>query len=824
MTTIYRHKLLVKELRMKRAKIGAAIQALIHLLRHPDDPKAKQKYQLEKLHDNIFFIPDFKTGDLKPVNYEEAKKYAKSYKFKSDLNEYLKDMEISNLSSEKISDLKKVRKLRTKSIRDWAKAEKKRGHETLSDLFTEIDQLTKVENSHLAIKEKTKEVFKEFKRLVDADEFNGDKTKWRYTQKEKALKELFDIEKKLSFTGLKNKTNDKNPKQIIMSEFLIKIPGNNTGVDLSNEALELIMRDIKKEFLQDKFNYIAAAIHKDEKIKIKNKNGGYYDYGNHMQFQVEGFNRDTLEFDLPDTMFKRTLELAEEYNFPIDPKLKKVEKWSRVEEALDNQINNKSNLKEKIKAEEEKAHLLKAFGELEQKILLKITNRAIKKVPVEKRYELHKGVKLTNEQLDQFQFSRVKLSREQREERNKKIKKDVSKRVIDREYNQINANLKTIKELKSNKKNLTSETQKLQEQIKGLKTTFDEALEIHKQEIEDLNENHKQAITDLKTKNISEIENLNKEIEEMKEEKEILETYIQTVEPKATKKLNQSFSIPAKERQEIKKFIATQSIIKNKKREEINKALIEYLSNPEIYKPKKVDNENYNDDTILDTLKNAFKSPKRLETQEEINERINNHINNVIFKDFPLNDIKALQEENTIQKRQNKRLMEILKSKSKDIMTRETIETLQQRLEKTVPVKQYNGLVEEFNTINEENTALKATNKTLLKSNTELEKENNTLKGKITEYKAKLQKLGFYFIDQFKAKKDAFIMELFTWKAEQKNEEDKNIVVNCQSTFEQNTMEHQQLGEIEDLSNTDKIDTGWGTNTLKKDKSRKYDI
>ena len=168
--------------------------------------------------------------------------------------------------------------------------------------------------------------------------------------------------------------------------------------------------------------------------------------------------------------------------------------------------------------------------------------------------------------------------------------------------------------------------------------------------------------------------------------------------------------------------------------------------------------------------------------------------------------------------------MEILKSKSKDIMTRETIETLQQRLENTVPVKQYNDLVDEFNTINEENTALKATNKTLKERNTELEEENNTLKGKITEYKAKLQKLGFYFIDQFKAKKDAFIMELFTWKTEQKKEEDKNIVVNCQNSFEQNTMEYKELEEIEDLSNTDKIDTGWGTNTLKKDKSRKYDI
>ena len=44
-------------------------------------------------------------------------------------------------------------------------------------------------------------------------------------------------------------------------------------------------------------------------------------------------------------------------------------------------------------------------------------------------------------------------------------------------------------------------------------------------------------------------------------------------------------------------------------------------------------------------------------------------------------------------------------------MTRETIETLQQRLENTVPVKQYNDLVDEFNTINEENTALKETKK-----------------------------------------------------------------------------------------------------------------
>ena len=630
------------------------------------------------------------------------------------------------------------------------------------------------------------------------------------------MERYLEIETLLQPTGLKNIDNTVNRNAISGSEFLIKMPKNDDGLELSGDVLKQIMNDIQKDFYLNEYHFIGAALHKDEKHERKDKDDDFYTYGNHLHFQLEGMNRKTFQFDLPTFTFNRTLQLAEEMNIPFNPELKKFKRWSEFKN---------TNYEDRV--------LLMEFGELHQEILFDLANKSMAKIEPEKRIE-NKN-KLTQEQLKNLQFNKMELEVEERELKKQKIKEDVQKKKIYRTfqlYNAVKEELNERQEELTEKEELIKskdlKIEELNKRGKALVEKVKSTREKANKRIEDIEEKANKKVEEIKNEKKEEVKQIKeqhkKEIDKMEEEKKILETYIQTVEPKATKKLNQSFDIPAKERQEIKKFIATQSVIDNKKREEINKELIEYLSNPEIYKPKKVDNEDYDDSTYIKALKNTFKSPTRSETQEEINERINNHINNVIFKDFPLTDIKTLHSDIATEKRRNKRLMEILKSKSKDIMTRETIETLQQRLENTVPVKQYNDLVDEFNTINEENTALKATNKTLKERNTELEEENNTLKGKITEYKAKLQKLGFYFIDQFKAKKDAFIMELFTWKTEQKKEEDKNIVVNCQNSFEQNTMEYKELEEIEDLSNTDKIDTGWGTNTLKKDKSRKYDI
>jgi len=691
-------------------------------------------------------------------------------------------------------------------------------------------------------------------------------TQENYDEVLKTLKESFteeELEKKVN-QNLINKINDDFKtfkilnntqkmkganRKIRSTEVVWKIPDdNNITVEAPHqrEYLHAVFRNLYKGH-----DILYMATHLDETLAGHKING-------HTHAKISGFNNETKDFDIIDTEIKNLSKFAKSQNIKA---LMEKERQANIEyakkeiEELEKALENKNNLTlDDIK------YLNKTKKTLKE-TLVHLTEYTPLDIPTYEKEDEEKGLGKEGElkkwkhyslpeqinhgvMFQTFMYESFKAYVKKKTNKNHKEydpawekykdynfqKRSLEQKMIDKhDYNdrkapilyRANNGQKKALELAEKYKKEAEEAKQAKIEAENQINTITEN---NKAEIEKINENHNQAITDLKTKNENEIKKLNNEIDEMKEEKEILETYIQTVEPEATKKLNQSFTLPVKETQEIKKFIATQSIIKNKKREEINKALIEYLSNPEIYKPKKVDNENYNDDTILDTLKNAFKSPKRLETQEEINERINNHINNVIFKDFPLNDIKALQEENTIQKRQNKRLMEILKSKSKDIMTRETIETLQQRLENTVPVKQYNDLVEEFKTINEENTALKATNKTLKESNTELEEENNTLRGKITEYRAKLQKLGFYFIDQFKAKKDAFIMELFTWKAEQKNEEDKNIVVNCQNSFEQNTMEYKELEEIEDLSNTDNIDTDWGTNTLKKDKSRKYDI
>lgn len=806
-------KLLIKEIRAQNKNKKILASMLLHIMRSLKDQNRDKKYYSANEDVNEFFIPDG-NGGLKTATLEEAREFAETYQFKEKPSDYL-DKKVIGFDPDLITPMKEERGKLREAIRRYADTEKERGNFEIEKTFREIDAAFELDNSPEIIKNKIDEVVSQFNEAKNNGTYKGS-TRWQYKAKMKTMERYLEIETLLQPTGLKNIDNTVNRNAISGSEFLIKMPNNEDGLELSGDVLKQIMKDIQKDFYLNEYHFIGAALHKDEKHERKDKDDDFYTYGNHLHFQLEGMNRKTFQFDLPTFTFNRTLQLAEEMNIPFNPELKKFKKWSEFKN---------TNYEDRV--------LLMEFGELHQEILFDLANKSMAKVEPDKRIENEN--KLTQDQLKNLRFNKMELDVKERELKKQKIKEDVQKKKIYRTFQLYNAVKEQLnerqEELTDKEELIKSKDLKIEELnkrgkalVEKVKRTREEA----NKRIEDIEEKANKKVEEIKNEKKEEVKQIKeqhkKEIDKMEEEKKILETYIQTVEPKATKKLNQSFSIPAKERQEIKKFIATQSIIKNKKREEINKALTEYLSNPEIYKPKKVDNEDYNDDTILDTLKNAFKSPKRLETQEEINERINNHINNVIFKDFPLNDIKALQEENAIQKRQNKRLMEILKSKSKDIMTRETIETLQQRLENTVPVKQYNDLVNDFNTINEENTALKATNKTLKESNTELEEENNTLKGKITEYKAKLQKLGFYFIDQFKAKKDAFIMELFTWKAEQKNKEDKNIVVNCQNSFEQNTMEYKELEEIEDLSNTDNIDTDWGTNTLKKDKSRKYDI
>lgn len=206
------------------------------------------------------------------------------------------------------------------------------------------------------------------------------------------------------------------------------------------------------------------------------------------------------------------------------------------------------------------------------------------------------------------------------------------------------------------------------------------------------------------------------------------------------------------------------------------------------FERQEVDNENYDDSTILATLKNTFVSPTRLETEEEVNNRLVKEL----VETSLFNDRTELEKQIIIEKAQSKKFKDFLSKNStkSKLVSNNSKEYLENKIEELKLNHERDIAILKAKN---KNSVSKSEHQKSLDSNKKLIEENRVLSLENSNLKAKLRQIGNFIIYMTEKFKNVFVEEL----ANERTNPSDNLIVNSAMSFKKEEPQHEKLFEID---------------------------